>query len=223
MIEEQKLLEGFIYRFTNKLNGKMYIGKTRQTLEDRLNAHKIKSFQTSCRNYNCHFYKAIRKYGVNAFETDVLCTIKNTILEQLDKELYELEIFYIDKFKSYDNGYNSDKGGIGTCGMKHSEETKVKIGKGNKGKIISEESKAKMSISAKNRVNDKLMTHFQGLINKQCITILLYYKTLAIAQFKSAAHAGRDLNLDRSSINKTCKGKLKYTGKFPDGTPMVWK
>ena len=53
-------MKGFIYKVTNKVNNKVYIGQTRYTVEFRWRQH-VNSKD------NCHFHLALRKYGVDNF------------------------------------------------------------------------------------------------------------------------------------------------------------
>lgn len=90
-----------IYKATNKINGKSYIGQTRHSLEHRKRLHLSKARQ----GLDTHFYQAIRKYGEDNFEWDIICSAK-------DKQtLNELETFYITKYDSIKNGYNMVDGG----------------------------------------------------------------------------------------------------------------
>lgn len=90
-----------IYKATNLINGKCYIGQTRHSLERRKREHLIKAHQ----GINTHLYQAIRKYGDDSFAWEIICTTK-------DKQtLNELETFYITKFDSIKHGYNMVDGG----------------------------------------------------------------------------------------------------------------
>ena len=95
------VLTMIIYKATNKLNGKCYIGQTRNSLESRKNKH------ISCaRNgVKTHFYCAIRKYGEDNFEWEVIDSTTNK------KSLNELETYYITKYDSIKHGYNMVDGG----------------------------------------------------------------------------------------------------------------
>ena len=59
-----KQLTMIIYKITNKINGKVYIGLTTQTLEYRWGRHLTEGRNI---NNNKHLYKAMRKYGENNF------------------------------------------------------------------------------------------------------------------------------------------------------------
>lgn len=92
-----------IYCFENKLNGKKYIGQS-INIEKRYKEHQYNSLRPNYCNYNSKFYRALRKYGFDNFKFSVL-----EICDQ--KDLNEKEIFYIQKFDSRINGYNSTNGG----------------------------------------------------------------------------------------------------------------
>ena len=85
-------MKGFIYKITNKVNGKSYIGQTRYTVEFRWRQHQHKKD-------NCYFHNAIHKYGVENF---IVETIEECDVEDLNSR----EIFYIAKYDTFNNGYN---------------------------------------------------------------------------------------------------------------------
>lgn len=89
-----------IYRYTNTVNGKIYIGQTRNTLEHR--ANKGRGYIESR-----HFGNAIKKYGWDVFKPDVLAQVETA------EEANELEKYYIKTMNSRDPkiGYNIEEGG----------------------------------------------------------------------------------------------------------------
>lgn len=93
---------GLIYKFTNKINNKIYIGQTTQTLEQRVNKH-LQSLDD-----NTYFHRSLKKYGINNFNIE---TIEESIpLSELDNR----EIYWIKYYNSYytsGKGYNLTKGG----------------------------------------------------------------------------------------------------------------
>lgn len=92
-------MKGFIYKITNKVNGKSYIGQTRYTVEFRWRQHQHKKDNT-------YFHNAIQKYGIDNFTVETL--------EECDfKDLNSREIFYIAKYDTFNNGYNLTIGGEG--------------------------------------------------------------------------------------------------------------
>ena len=164
-------MHGYIYKTTNLINGKIYIGQKHSTKFDK------------------HYYgsgkilkQAIKKYGKENFKIE--------ILEESDnKDLDDLEIKYIALYDSTNPniGYNiliggnvSNKSGknhpmygkhhteesrrkisintskaqLGPHHHNHSEETKAKISKANKGRIISQDKRKNMSEGVKLSYNN---------------------------------------------------------------------
>ena len=97
-----------VYKITNTVNGKIYIGYTKRTLEWRWAHHCYESKRSTHRSKNSRFMCAIRKYGVAAFVREIL--IED---EAAEKCLNYWEPFFIAKFNSTDRavGYNNTSGG----------------------------------------------------------------------------------------------------------------
>jgi group I intron endonuclease len=108
-----------IYIIRNSINNKIYVGQTWQNLEDRWKVHLNP-------NGHCCFklFNAMNKYGRENFKIEKI----TEAYSQLEADV--LEIHFIAKFNSIQNGYNIKEGG---SHGKHSEETKKKISKGGKG------------------------------------------------------------------------------------------
>lgn len=104
------MYRGYIYKWENKINDKVYIGQTmnRYGYKERWSQHKYTAMNTDMNNY---FYNAIRKYGVKSFDKSVLETIECSNKNELKSILDKLEIKYIKEFDSYNKGYNSTAGG----------------------------------------------------------------------------------------------------------------
>lgn len=95
----------YIYKITNDVNGKMYIGKTSYTIKKRWDEH--------CRSINradrLHYplYCAMRKYGIEHFTIEEIeCCA--------EEQSSERECYWISKLNTYLNGYNATLGGDGT-------------------------------------------------------------------------------------------------------------
>lgn len=105
-----------IYKFTNKQNGKSYIGQS-VDISQRIKDHEQRAFNNypSNKEYEKSFYRALRKYGINNFDFE--------ILELCDKnKLNEREKYYIELYDSYKNGYNETLGGDNVVPPHDSEE-----------------------------------------------------------------------------------------------------
>ena len=92
-----------IYKITNLLNGKCYIGQS-TNIQRRFISHRNKPFDINSHSYEYPLYRAIRKYGLENFKFEVL---EECRVDQLN----ELERGYIKEFDSFLNGYNQDEGG----------------------------------------------------------------------------------------------------------------
>lgn len=108
-------INGIIYKATNILNNKIYIGMTTQSLKDRMYGHFWSSVNSD-KNY--HFLNAIRKYGWENFSWDI---VEEGLYESIE-ELREKEVYWISLFDSFISGYNSTIGGEGVIGFDHSGE-----------------------------------------------------------------------------------------------------
>ena len=92
----------YIYKITNNINNKVYIGKTEFSIEKRFKEHCRDAFKSS--NEKRPLYNAIRKYGVEHFNIEVI--------EECDNP-EEREKFWIAYYKGYEDGYNATLGGDG--------------------------------------------------------------------------------------------------------------
>lgn len=113
---------GIIYCFTNKINNKKYIGQTVNP-NHRYVQHKSVAFNEKDPSYNTPFHAAIRKYGWENFNYEVL-------ISEIDdfNILNQLEIYYIDKYNTkVPNGYNIQAGGKNAPKPKDSEWRKKLI------------------------------------------------------------------------------------------------
>lgn len=150
-----------IYKAENIINGKVYIGQTIRTLEERkqqhlLNAKKGKGYK---------FQEALRYWGADIF--------KWTILEEVNtvQQLNEKENYWIEYYKSYENGYNLTQGDSNPMNFEkskqhhdnvmRSKEVREKISKTMKkriaeGNFFTEEHRRKISEKLKGN------KHYQG-------------------------------------------------------------
>jgi group I intron endonuclease len=125
---------GVIYKATNKINGKVYIGLSTISMHYRRLHHESESRTRS----NTKFHNAIKKYGASSFDWEELEECQDGILN-------EREMYWICTYKSNITGYNLTCGGEGTKGLIISEGHRKKISDGNKGKKMSNEAKRKIS------------------------------------------------------------------------------
>lgn len=163
-----------IYKTTNTINNKIYIGK-----------HQTENINDSYLGSGVSLERAIKKYGKEYFIKEILHIFDNE--EEMNSK--EKELVTEEFIKRKDN-YNKSLGGEGGSnfkGKKHtdetkqklseiakkrvySEETRNKISEGNRKRVISEETKLKLSERAKSRFCDEESRKKHSELMKQ------YYK-----------------------------------------------
>lgn len=94
----------YIYQITNKINNKIYVGKTLKTVEERWKEH-CQDFNKP-KNEKRPLYDAMQKYGIANFFIEPLEEV--TVFDINEKEQYWIELL-----GSFKYGYNATKGGDG--------------------------------------------------------------------------------------------------------------
>ena len=132
---------GYVYKTTNLINGKIYIGQ-----------HHSEIFDENYYGSGVRFTNVFNKYGKDNFICELLEECSS------EDELNEREQYWIEHFNATDRniGYNLMSGGYKVRGIKHSEETKQKISISKTGQHpnrnytkISDETKLKISSTLK--------------------------------------------------------------------------
>lgn len=144
----------YIYVIQNKINLKIYVGKTNNP-DKRYKDHiYITNNSTNTNKFLIH--RAINKYGKDNFLFQVIEEFENE-LDCLEAEKFWIEFFRsdINRFGS-EYGYNLTAGGDGILGLKHSQQAKNKISKANKGRIFDQETRYRMSESHKGKPSSML-------------------------------------------------------------------
>lgn len=184
-----------IYKITSP-SGKIYIGQSIDC-KRRERAYKYISCKTQIL-----LYRSIKKYGWDAHKFEIIhqCT---------REELNDLEVHYVNLHQSYstEHGLNLKPGGGNR--VKLSEQTKQKIREGNKGKIVSEETRKKMSISMtgkKHGAHTEDWKHKNSLIKKG--------KPLSEKNKKNISLANKGRKFTSEHIEKLRQAKLKYPVRY---------
>ena len=130
---------GVIYMITFP-NGKRYVGLTATSFEERKASH-ISHRRTS----NLPVHNALERY-LGSEEWEVVAEGENW------DELTQLEIYYIDKYKTHTslNGYNLTFGGDGTVGYEHTDEQRQKNSVAKQKYFSDSKNRIKQSIATKN-------------------------------------------------------------------------
>lgn len=144
-----------IYQTTNKINGKIYIGK-----------HQTENLNDSYLGSGIALRNAIKKYGVENFQKIILFDF-DTEQEMNDKERELITEEFVKRKDTYNKGVGGE-GGPHFKGKKHSVESikkrtesrkgfklstkaRQKISEANRRRIVSEETKRKIAEKAKGR------------------------------------------------------------------------
>jgi len=109
---------GCIYMVRNLVTGMAYIGQTKDP-HKRFNTHKNLAFGKRKNNYP--LYVDMRNYGIDNFEFIIL---EDNVPQE---EMGNREKYYIEKYDTYNNGYNRTIGGHGVTGYTHTEEARKKM------------------------------------------------------------------------------------------------
>ena len=191
----------YIYKITNLINGKIYIGQTN-------------SIKKSYMGSGLWLKYAKNKYGINNFKKEIIISGDfNQIL------LDDLERHYIRLYNSNNKkiGYNLTPGGNGL--HFHSEESKKKMSTSHKGKKLTEEAKQKLSIWAKNRIvseetKEKLRNRKHSEETKLLISKLNSGRKFTEDQRKNMSNAklGKTLSKEhKEKISNSLKGKQTWS------------
>lgn len=195
---------GLVYKATSRTSGKCYVGQT-INFPVRQGKHKYNSEIGK----DTYFYRAIRKYGWDDFEWEILDDF--IPVDHLDA----YEDFYIHYHKAHisEGGYNLEWGpsekGV-TRFYKHTEDTRRKMSMLQKGKpklkqrsIEHRRNLSKVTTGIKNHSYGKPANNRQKVL---CITTNQIYDSIELA--------AKDLNLNRQCIGQVCLGHRKSTGGY---------
>lgn len=208
-----------IYKVTNQINNKSYIGKSKD-IHTRWRAHHTEPFNSNSDMYESLIYRAIRKYGIDNFTFEILeyCT---------EEKLNEREKFWIEYYHTWIKdelcqGYNMTPGGETTHfekiydrklilqlwneGKSHQEILEqVRCTKGSLTYILDE-----LGVSTNERRR-------RGASYKSKKVIQYNLNGNFIKEYNSISDASRATGIPTGNISKNCKGGLKTAGKY------IWK
>lgn len=192
-----------IYKITNKLNNKIYIGQTQQSNPWRRIRFHFKPIEP--RNISL-IWRAINKYGKDNFKVEIIFETQDL------NELNKMEKQLIQHHNTlYPNGYNLQLGGQEN---KFTEETRKKISNANKGhtwlrgipKTL--EHRKAMSKSRKGFTSPaRVLARYKAVEKTRKQVKSTHILTQATRIFKSIEEASRVLKITASNISRVCNGR----------------
>lgn len=223
-----------VYAHINKINGKIYVGITKRSVEERWN--------NGYGYIGCsYFYNAIQKYGWDNFDHIIIASN----LTEEEASNYEIELIEECDLRNPDYGYNLKSGGYNNYndnrvtsdelrkklseahkGHKHTPEQTRKIVEKNTGKKRSKEFCEVMS-----KLKSGQNHHYYGKklpeeqVRKSAEGLRKYYQTHPMLPhgekkilcvetgiiYRSIEAAAKDLNICRSAISECAAGKRRHT------------
>ena len=205
----------YIYQITNHANGKIYIGKTERTIQERWYEHCRDCIKD--RYYDRPLYRAMRKYGLSSFTIEVIEETNNP---------EERETFWIEQKGSFKYGYNATHGGDGKRYIDYDLVVATYNRLGSQNDTAKELGICDDSVRAILRARGiETKTHAEVAKEKFSKMVSMYsLNDEYIKTFTSLAEAAQymiDNNLTgcksstiRTHISEVCHGKRKTAAKF---------
>lgn len=202
-----------VYKITNKVNNKVYIGITSKGLSARWKEHLYNA------EHGCPFklHNALRKYGKENFSIELIDFCNSW------EELEEKERYYISEYKSLQDefGYNMTEGGDGTIGRYVTMETRDKIRQKALGREVSEETREKLSEAGKVRTEGRIAYWESGKIGDNRRKPILQYTKEGnfIKEFEGINIAAKELGMSPTTIITALKHQNIVGSKR---NPYIW-
>lgn len=215
-----KIYNGIIYKYTNIINGKVYIGQTVRE-KQRKREHVLSGRAGKER---CLFDYAISKYGINNFKYEVIFRIYGSGKE-VEQRLNFFEKFYISKFKSNNKqfGYNLTAGGDGSLGWSPSTEAREKMRK-NHADFRGEKSPLFGRKRTKEQIQKTVQSHLGTKASKETLEKMSKsHKNRGTRQimcietstiYSSVLEAAQQTQIGYSNLRKCAQGYNKTAGGY---------
>lgn len=215
---------GYIYKVTNKIDNKVYIGQTCRDPKKRWIEHYSRDI-----NKDTYFHRALKKYGKDNFLWEVIEQCEDDVLNE--REIYWIK--YYDSYYKNNKGYNMTYGGEyethrekAIIGVSPYEEEYIFKSAAEAERVLSSmyndifshthisqvcngkrKSHKGWSFYFSDENGEKIIPQYEGQRgrkNKPIISIKI--DTLEQKTYPSAAEASRQLGVDKSSISKCLRG-----------------
>lgn len=191
----------YIYKITNDINGKIYIGKTYNSIEKRFKEHCKDRLR---RKYEQRpLYSAMNKYGIEHFHIE--------LLEETDNP-EEREKYWIESYGSFKKGYNATTGGDGRPYV----DKDVIISLWEDGKIIKEihnitgyDIKTIKKYLLLNNISEQEIISKRYAFQGKTVAKIDKNTNEILEIFSTSGEAGRSIGKTGQHIREVCLGKRK--------------
>ena len=207
----------YIYKITNDINGKIYIGKTLYSVEKRFKEH-CKDFKKETKEQR-PLYFAMQKYGIEHFHVEEIEKCDENIISEREK-------YWIEYYNSFKKGYNATLGGDGKHYLDYDlivatyQELKSCIDTAKKLNIDEDTVRKVLEIR-----NQYIYTSSEVVKRKYGKCVSMYdLNNNYIRSFSTMGEAGQylidnkltncKLTTIRQHISEVCRGKRKTAAKF---------
>jgi group I intron endonuclease len=201
-----------VYKITNKITGKVYIGITNQGAGARYRHH----WYEARIGEPAPIHRSMAKYGEENFTLEII-DFADTY-----EELKEKEKYWIKQYDSMnrEKGYNLTEGGDGTFGRMHSEETKDKIRQKAIGRKVSEETKKKMS-EAQKKYKDAHKAHADAIrVLNQKAVVAYDLEGNIVEEFNTTKECAEKYNTSSTTIKYYCRSEQPKVAK---NFNIIWR
>jgi len=191
----------YVYKITNDINGKIYIGKTYNSIEKRFQEHCRERFKS--KSEQRPLYSAMNKYGIEHFHVE--------LIEETDSP-EEREIYWIEWYGSFKNGYNATKGGDG----KPYVDKDIILSLWKEGKIIKEihiitgyDIKTIKKYLLLNNISEQEIISKRYASQGKPVAKIDKNTNEILEVFNTSGEAGRSIGKTGQHIREVCLGKRK--------------
>lgn len=206
----------YIYKISNNINDKVYIGKTLYSIQRRWKQHLYNAKNRKDLQH-IPLYFAMNVHGIEHFSISEVEQVKDYHL------LSQRQKYWIAKFDSYNHGYNATKGGDGSLlydydyiwelwnkGLKIKDISKIVGCNDFVVRTVLDLYKVPTEKRTQRSYEDQVASHSSFQIPVEQIDI---ETGIVLHLYPSLSKAAKAVKGDSSNISKTCKGKIKtYQG-----------
>lgn len=193
-----------MYRHTNRVNGKVYIGMTSKRPKDRWQNGNGYSGQSL-------FWNAIQKYGWDAFDHEVL----HEGLSKSEAEHMERELILHYRSNERDFGYNMADGGGVNRGYKLSDVTRKRLSEAHKGRQVWNKGLSGYTVPSARGKKRSAVTCKRMSDNRPKLAVLQYSTSgELLAEFASMHEASKATGVSTGSISGACSGRQRTAGGY---------